>query len=67
MIVLDPKNSGRLKDALFKAAALAGREAPLVLDPALKHEGVLLNPLTSYARPSELAASHRRHDRRRPL
>ena len=55
VIVLDPKNSGRLKDALFKAAALAGREAPLVLDPALKHEGVLLNPLTSYARPSELA------------
>lgn len=55
VIVLDPKNSGRLKDALFKAAELAGREAPLVLDPALKHEGVLLNPLTSYARPSELA------------
>lgn len=55
VIVLDPKNSDRLKRTLFEAARLAERDKPLVFDPAHPDRGVRLNPLASFSRPSELA------------
>ena len=55
VIVLDPKNSSRLRGAVTAAAALAGRDDPLILDPTHAAMSVRLNPLASYGRPSELA------------
>lgn len=55
VLVIDPKNSRRLKDAVFAAAKLAGRHEPYVLDPAQSAAGIRLNPLSAYGRPSELA------------
>ncbi len=55
VIILDPKNSSRLRGAVAAAAALARREAPLILDPSHAAMSVRLNPLASYGRPSELA------------
>lgn len=55
VLILDPKNSERLRHTVTKAAKAAGREAPLIFDPAHPAVGIRLNPLASYSRPSEIA------------
>lgn len=55
VIVIDPKNSSRLKSAVFAACAHVGRDAPFVFHPA-QDGGVRLNPLAHFARASELAS-----------
>ncbi len=55
VIILDPKNSSRLRGAVMAAAKIAQRKEPLILDPSHPHSGVRLNPLASYGRASELA------------
>ena len=55
VLILDPKNSERLRHTVIEAARLAGRKAPLLLDPAHPADGIRLNPLASYSRPSEIS------------
>lgn len=55
VIVIDPKMSSRLKSAVERAAALAGRSAPLFFHPNLA-DGLRINPLTHFERPSEIAS-----------
>lgn len=56
VIVLDPKNSRRLRDAVEAACRLTGRPAPYTFHPGNLSEGVRLNPLADYTRTSELAS-----------
>lgn len=56
VVVLDPKNSRRLRDAVETACRLAGRPAPYTFHPGTLTEGVRLNPLADYTRTSELAS-----------
>lgn len=55
VIVIDPKMSSRLKDAVERAAKIAGRAAPLFFHPN-KADGIRVNPLTHFEKPSELAS-----------
>ena len=55
VIVIDPKSSKRLRGAVAAAAKAAGRAAPLEFHPAFPEEGVRLDPLGAWSRPSELA------------
>ena len=55
VIVIDPKSSKRLRGAVAAAARAAGRAAPLEFHPAFPEEGVRLDPLGAWSRPSELA------------
>ncbi len=55
VLVLDPKNSERLRHTVVAAAKAAGRDAPLIFDPAHPAMGIRLNPLAAYSRPSEIA------------
>lgn len=55
VIVIDPKMSSRLMHAVERAAAIAHRDAPLFFHPN-KAEGLRINPLTHYERPSEIAS-----------
>lgn len=55
VIVIDPKMSSRLQNAVTAAAKLARRSAPLFFHP--NHpEGLRINPLTHFERPSEIAS-----------
>lgn len=55
VIVIDPKMSSRLQNAVTAAAKLAHRSAPLFFHP--NHpEGLRINPLTHFERPSEIAS-----------
>lgn len=56
VIVLDPKNSPRLRRAVMRAAKLAGREQPLTFHPGSNEGSVRLNPLSSFTRESEIAS-----------
>lgn len=56
VIVIDPKSSKRLRTAVRDACRLAGRAAPLEFHPAFPREGVRLDPLGSWSRPTELAS-----------
>ncbi|MBO5658496.1 MAG: conjugative transfer system coupling protein TraD [Duodenibacillus sp.] len=56
VIVLDPKNSRRLRDAVEAACRHAGRPAPYTFHPGEQSDGVRLNPLADYTRTSELAS-----------
>ena len=55
VIVIDPKSSKRLRNAVWKAAEIAGRPAPLEFHPAFPEMGVRLDPLGAWTRPTELA------------
>ena len=55
VIVIDPKMSSRLQNAVTAAAKLAHRSPPLFFHP--NHpEGLRINPLTHFERPSEIAS-----------
>lgn len=55
VIVIDPKMSSRLQNAVTAAAKLAHRSPPLFFHP--NHpEGLHINPLTHFERPSEIAS-----------
>lgn len=55
VIVIDPKMSSRLQNAVTAAAKLARRSLPLFFHP--NHpEGLRINPLTHFERPSEIAS-----------
>ncbi len=56
VIVIDPKSSPRLKNAIREACRTAGRAAPLEFHPAFPREGVRLDPLGSWSRATELAS-----------
>lgn len=56
VIVMDPKSSSRLRDAIFAATAAAGRGEPLEFHPAFPDRGIRLDPLGSFSRPTELAS-----------
>lgn len=56
VIVIDPKSSKRLRNAVAGACRAAGRPAPLEFHPAFPKRGVRLNPLGSYTRPTEIAS-----------
>lgn len=55
VIVIDPKMSSRLKNAVTAAAKLANRSDPLFFHPN-DPEGIRINPLTHFERPSEIAS-----------
>lgn len=55
VIIIDPKNSSRLKNAVFEACRSAGRAQPYVFDPSEK-SAVRLNPLANFSRTAELAS-----------
>lgn len=55
VIVMDPKASPRLRAAIRAACAFAGRPAPQEFHPAFPRQGVRLDPLGSWTRPTELA------------
>ncbi len=55
VIVIDPKMSSRLKNAVTAAAKLATRSDPLFFHPN-DREGIRINPLTHFERPSEIAS-----------
>ena len=55
VVVIDPKNSPRLKSAVRGACRLAGREPPYMFHPGGGASGVRLNPLASFTRTSEIA------------
>lgn len=55
VIVIDPKSSKRLRNAVWQAAEIAGRPAPLEFHPAFPETGVRLDPLGAWTRPTELA------------
>ncbi len=55
VIVIDPKMSARLRNAVTAAAKLAGRSEPLFFHPN-ESAGLRINPLTHFERPSELAS-----------
>lgn len=55
VIVIDPKSSKRLRNAVWKAAEIAGRPAPVEFHPAFPETGVRLDPLGAWTRPTELA------------
>ena len=55
VIVIDPKMSSRLQNAVTAAAKLARRSPPLFFHP--NHpEGLRINPLRHFERPSEIAS-----------
>lgn len=55
VIVIDPKMSSRLQNAVTASAKLAHRSPPLFFHP--NHpEGLRINPLTHFERPSEIAS-----------
>lgn len=56
VIVVDPKSSKRLRGAMRAAARAAGRRPPLEFHPAFPDEGVRLDPLGAWSRPTELAS-----------
>jgi len=56
VVVIDPKNSPRLRNAVRGACRLAGREPPYMFHPAGGASGVRLNPLASFTRPSEISS-----------
>lgn len=56
VIVLDPKNSARLKNNVIRACRDAGREPPLEYHPAFPDRGIRLDPLYNWQKPSELAS-----------
>lgn len=56
VIVMDPKSSSRLKDAVVQATRAAGRGDPLEFHPAFPDRGIRLDPLGSFSRPTELAS-----------
>ena len=56
VVVIDPKNSPRLRSAVAGACRLAGREPPYVFHPAGGAAGVRINPLASFTRTSEIAS-----------
>lgn len=55
VIVIDPKMSSRLKNAVTAVAKLANRSDPLFFHPN-NPEGIRINPLTHFERPSEIAS-----------
>lgn len=55
ILVIDPKNSSRLRRAVARACELAGRDAPYVFHPSSRCD-VRINPLANFSRTSELAS-----------
>ena len=55
VIVIDPKSSKRLRQAILNAARVAGRPKPLEFHPAFPETGVRLDPLGAWTRPTEIA------------
>lgn len=56
VIVIDPKSSKRLRNAVIAACVAAGREKPLEFHPAFPNRGVRIDPLGSWTRPTEIAS-----------
>ncbi|HXF45841.1 MAG TPA: conjugative transfer system coupling protein TraD [Burkholderiaceae bacterium] len=56
VIVLDPKNSARLKNNVVRACRDVGRQPPLEYHPAFPDRGIRLDPLYNWQKPSELAS-----------
>ena len=57
VIVIDPKNSKRLKSNLLRACQEAGRaEAFVEFHPAFPERGIRFDPLFSWQKPTELAS-----------
>lgn len=56
VVIIDPKSSARLRDAVFAATRAAGRGEPLEFHPAFPDRGIRLDPLGSFSRPTELAS-----------
>lgn len=55
VIVIDPKSSKRLRNAVFAACRAAGRPAPREFHPAFPDRGIRFDPFGSFARATELA------------
>ena len=65
VIVIDPKNSKRLKSNLLSACQEAGRaEAFVEFHPAFPERGIRFDPLFSWQKPTELASRSPRSCRR---
>jgi len=56
VIVIDPKNSLRLKNNIIRACQDAGRRPPLEFHPSFPDRGVRLDPMFSWQNPTELAS-----------
>lgn len=56
VVVIDPKNSKRLKNATNRACIDAGRQPPLHFHPAFPDQGIRLDPMYSWQKPTELAS-----------
>jgi conjugal transfer pilus assembly protein TraD len=56
IVVIDPKNSKRLKNAVLRACKDSGRAPPLEFHPAFPDRGIRLDPMYSWQKPTELAS-----------
>lgn len=56
VIVIDPKNSGRLREAVAQGCRHAGRPQPLVLDSASPQTSVRFNPIAAYSGSAQIAS-----------
>ena len=55
VIVIDPKSSKRLRNAVFAACRAAGRAKPREFHPAFPDRGIRFDPFGSFSRATELA------------
>lgn len=55
VVVIDPKSSKRLRNAVFAACRVAGRAKPREFHPAFPDRGIRFDPFGSFARATELA------------
>lgn len=55
VVVIDPKSSKRLRNAVFAACRAAGRAKPREFHPAFPDRGIRFDPFGSFARATELA------------
>jgi len=56
VVILDPKNSERLKNNVIRACADAGRAPPLDFHPAFPERGIRLDPMANWQKATELAS-----------
>lgn len=56
VIVIDPKNSGRLREAVSEGCRHAARSQPLVLDSASPQTSVRFNPIAAYSGSAQIAS-----------
>ena len=56
VVVVDPKNSKRLKSAVVRACKDAGRHPPLEFHPSFPDRGIRIDPMYSWQKPTELSS-----------